>query len=417
METILKILDTGLDYYSIEPTKVILGRQYDNDADSIKIEIPEQEKSSLCTMIITNQLGQVIDHISMENGEYLITSAISQNKIIKIGFSFSRKDGYVKNSAIIVGQFLEAQKPDDFVPVQPEQKKSIDYLIKYGFTDSKLVGNELQFFNSNGEKVVAFDLSPFTQEQSDLGEIDESSETFVKGKKTSNLVNDGEDGTSPYATQQYVDSRKIDMDTQMSDTSENAVQNKVIKNYVDDGLSEKLSTMGGSISGNLDISGNLNVDGKTVSRETETLRVKDNIIVTNADGVELLKLSGLGIKTNANNVYGIVYDPISNSVKLGIGTMDSNGEFTFNENEGEPVAVRDDSSLFVDGHLIMWDSTRNKFIDSGKSLENIDVKTDNVTITKDDSNQLQSVALKDTTDNTTITASTIRKAITIRRHS
>lgn len=207
METILKILDTGLDYYNIEPAKVVLGRQYDNNADSIRIEIPKQELDSLCTMIITNQIGQVIDHIPMKNREYLISSAISQNKIIKIGFSFSRKDGYVKNSAIIFGQFLEAQKPDDFVPVQSEQKKSIDYLIEYGFTDSKLVDNELQFFNANGEKVVAFDLSPFVQEQSDLGETDETRETFVKGKKTSNLINDGESGKSPYATQEYINNK------------------------------------------------------------------------------------------------------------------------------------------------------------------------------------------------------------------
>ena len=46
-----------------------------------------------------------------------------------------------------------------------------------------------------------------------------------------------------------------------------------------------------------------------------------------------------------------------------------------------------------------------------------EVATDNITITKDASNQLQSIALKDTVDNETITANTIRKAITIRRHS
>ena len=237
MKHLIKIIDTGNDYYGVEPCKVVLGRQYDNEADSIIIEIPKQEQESLCTMIITNQLGVVIDHIVFENNnEYKITSTISQNRIIKIGFSFSRKDGYVKNSAIIIGQFLEAQRPDGFVPVQPEQYKSIDYLIRYGFVDSKLVGNELQFFNANGEKVVYFDLSPFTQAQSDLGETDETAETFVKGKKTSNLVNDGENGTSPYATQEYVNSRKINVDIKMSDTSENVVQNKVIKNYVDESI-------------------------------------------------------------------------------------------------------------------------------------------------------------------------------------
>lgn len=199
----IKIIDSGKERYSIEPKKLILGRMYDNDADTIKIERPIDEIDSICTMIITDQVGKVIDHVIMENDEYLIKSAITQNRLIQIGFSFSRRDGYIKNSEIILGEFLTAQKPYGFVPVEPEQKKSIDYLISYGFTDSKLVGNELQFFNMNGDKVVAFDLSDFTQAQSDLGETDVSRETFVKGKTTKNLKNEGEDGSSPYATQDW----------------------------------------------------------------------------------------------------------------------------------------------------------------------------------------------------------------------
>lgn len=231
----IKITDSGIDYYTIEPKKVILGRMYDNDADTIKIERPINELNSVCTMIITKPDGKVVDHIIMENDTYNIENVVSQHRLVKIGFSFSRQDGYVKNSEIILGEFLLAQKPDDYVPVEPKQKKNIDYLIQFGFTDSKLVGNELQFFNMNGDKVVSFDLSPFTQEQSDLGETDVSRETFVKGKTTKNLKNEGEDGSSPYATEQYVaeHSSKIEIDTEMSDTSENAVQNKVIKEYVD----------------------------------------------------------------------------------------------------------------------------------------------------------------------------------------
>lgn len=75
-----------------------------------------------------------------------------------------------------------------------------------------------------------------------MGETDVSCETFVKGKKTSNLQNDGADGTSPYATEEFVknNTSQIQIDDKMSDTSENAVQNKIIKEYVDNIADNKI---------------------------------------------------------------------------------------------------------------------------------------------------------------------------------
>lgn len=208
--TTIKIVDSGLDYYTVEPKKVVLGRMYDNDADEIQIIRPDTEQDSLCTMIITDMNGAAVDHIIMENDIWGIKNNVSQHKLIKIGFSFSKKDGYVKNSEIIVGEFLLAQKPDGFIPVEPEQKKNIDFLISYGFTDSKLNGNELEFYNMNGEKVVSFDLSPFTQEQSDFAETDTTKETFIKNKSTRFLKNEGSgnliDGEFDiYTVKSYVD--------------------------------------------------------------------------------------------------------------------------------------------------------------------------------------------------------------------
>ena len=72
-----------------------------------------------------------------------------------------------------------------------------------GFVDVKLANNELLFYGIKGNVVATVHLSGFVQEQSDLGELDNTKETFVKGKKTSNLENDG-DGTSPYATENFV---------------------------------------------------------------------------------------------------------------------------------------------------------------------------------------------------------------------
>ena len=68
-----------------------------------------------------------------------------------------------------------------------------------------------------------------------------------------------------------------------------------------------------------------------------------------------------------------MYDPTTDSVKLGLGTIDETGKFTFSEN-GNPVAVRADSSLLVDGHLIKWDATNNRFVDSGKSVDDFVLK-------------------------------------------
>ena len=141
---------------------------------------------------------------------------------------------------------------------------------------------------------------------------------------------------------------------------------------------EVLEKTGGTISGNLSVQGNLNVAGTTVTQDTETLLVKDNIIVTNSDKADLLNLSGLAINKNANQTYGIMYDPTTDSVKLGLGSIDETGEFTFSEN-GNPVAVRADSSLLVDGHLIKWDAPNNRFVDSGKSVDDMEDSANKVT--------------------------------------
>lgn len=124
---------------------------------------------------------------------------------------------------------------------------------------------------------------------------------------------------------------------------------------------------GGTITGNVIVQGNLNVSGTTTTTETETLRVKDNLIVANDTGNTLVDLSGLAIKTNATDVYGIVYDIATDSVKLGLGKIVDN-QFVFNEGEGNAVAIRSDSELLIDNHIIIWDATNHLFKDSGKTI-------------------------------------------------
>lgn len=126
---------------------------------------------------------------------------------------------------------------------------------------------------------------------------------------------------------------------------------------------------GGTFDGNIVITGNLTVQGTTVSENTQSLTVKDNIIVTNSDKIDLQsKLSGLAINKNSVDTYGIVYDPADDTVKLGLGNVSDDGNFAFDTGEGAPIVIRDDSSKLVNEHLVQWDSTNNKIVDSGKSI-------------------------------------------------
>ena len=105
------------------------------------------------------------------------------------------------------------------------------------------------------------------------------------------------------------------------------------KAYVNNGLAQKLDKTGGTITGSLV------VEGKT---DTEL-----GAIVSRHDDI----------------TYGLTYD--GDAYKLGQGSLDDKRNFVFDENEGLPIALRDDSSKFTDGHLVKWSAEGNKFIDAG----------------------------------------------------
>ncbi len=138
----------------------------------------------------------------------------------------------------------------------------------------------------------------------------------------------------------------------------------------------KYDKTGGTIGGDVVITGDLTVNGTQHINNTENLNVENAMIYSNAKGATLATNGGIGIKKNATDVYGIVYDPTSDSVKLGLGKSDANGVFTFNANEGQPVAIRDDSSKFNANHFIKWNEEQKKLVDSGYLAEDfVDVAT------------------------------------------
>lgn len=147
-------------------------------------------------------------------------------------------------------------------------------------------------------------------------------------------------------------------------------------------LEKKYDKTGGTISGDVSIQGNLTVSGTTTTEKEKQLLVEENVIATNANKVDLKTLlSGLAINKNASATYGIMYDPADDSVKLGLGTLDAEKKFTFNDSgtDGKAIATRADSSELTDGDLVKWDGTTNSLVDSGKKTDDF---VEKVTVTK-----------------------------------
>ena len=135
-------------------------------------------------------------------------------------------------------------------------------------------------------------------------------------------------------------------------------------------VNKKLDNSGDKIfDGNLTITGKLTVKGTTITNDTETLTVKDNLIITNSTGATLAGPSGLAINVGSDTAYAIVYDPSQEAVRLGKGTVTANEgnnnekEFDFNENEGKPIVVRDDTLNDVnDNYLTQWDKDQKAIV-------------------------------------------------------
>lgn len=213
--------------------------------------------------------------------------------------------------------------------------------------------------------------------------------------KTGNVVlkNSDLENDTNYATEQYVQENGGKIDKIVLNNNEQEIINKIVTLTIDkttvglsnvdntsdknkpisdaakQALDTKMDKSGGIFTGNVGVQGNLSVSGTITTKDTETLKVQDNVIVTNANKIDLLDLSGLAINKNNTQTYGIMYDVADDSVKLGLGSIDSNGKFNFNEGEGSPIATRSDSSLLTDNHLLKWDATNNKLVDSGYSAE------------------------------------------------
>lgn len=153
-----------------------------------------------------------------------------------------------------------------------------------------------------------------------------------------------------------------------------SIANKIDKNG-DQVITGSLTIASGdSGTGNLIVQGDLTVQGTTTTTETESLVVHDNLIITNSEGVALTNPSGLAIKIDATNAYGIVYDPTvdQKGIKLLAGTINEQNELVPSSGEDSLVATRANSTTFTEGHIAVWNAEKYRFEDGGKTIAEIE---------------------------------------------
>ena len=131
-----------------------------------------------------------------------------------------------------------------------------------------------------------------------------------------------------------------------------------------------------NFTGNLYVQGDLIVDGATTTVSHESIAIKDHTFIINSDGDDLStlddSLSGLVIRKNQNSAYGIMYDPVGDGVKIGLGNIDESNkkkDFNYDSDQAQFLATRAD--VITTGNIPEWDSSKKQFIDSGVSVDSI----------------------------------------------
>ena len=167
-------------------------------------------------------------------------------------------------------------------------------------------------------------------------------------------------------------------------------QHKALRTYTDSELLKKFDKTGGTIIGNVIVSGNLSVSGETSVIESTTLKVIDKLIYVAKDNTSALT-SPAGLitpKYDGTNDGGLVYDN-SGTAYVGDITLDSNGNVDVNNSDLQPIATRDAYNNFTNGHKVKAEIDASqksvKFIDGGKddginSLTNADLTFADITV-------------------------------------
>ena len=140
-------------------------------------------------------------------------------------------------------------------------------------------------------------------------------------------------------------------------------------------LDTKLDKAGGTINGSLIITNDLNVQGKTTSVDTQSLKVADKLIYVARDNTATLT-SPAGLitpKYDGTNNGGIVYDS-TGTAYVGDIALDSNGNVDVNSSDLQPIATRD--ATIADGNIVRWSNTNLTLVDTGINVDNVAKKTE-----------------------------------------
>jgi hypothetical protein len=132
---------------------------------------------------------------------------------------------------------------------------------------------------------------------------------------------------------------------------------------------------GDTITGNLNITGKLQVQGTTETVNAVTYKIENNVIEFNPNKVNNETwLTGLAINKGLDGetdlgTYGIMYDPSTDAVKLGFGQVDEENKFKFNINESAPIATREEfNDEWEEDEIFVFDKATKKFKHSGKTF-------------------------------------------------
>lgn len=375
----IKIIDSGLEKYSLKSDTNVLGRMYDNNAEAVDIIIPEAEAESVCYANVMSCDGVIIDRIKIENNLLPISSNLSQYCEVYVGFSFIRPDGTEKQSEQLKFGFLYAIKPKDFTPEQSDTEKALAKLIASGFVKLIQDGDTVKFYNwqdivvgtiyhegINGFEIVdelpTENIDPRTiyLVKENVGEADDYYNEYIYINGEWELLGSTRIDLSDYYTKEEVD--------------------KIIENLtgiINGKLEKKFDKAGGTVTGDMVVGGNFTVQGKTTTVDSETLRVADKLIeVGKGNTAPLTSPAGLYTpKYDGKNDGGIVYDN-TGTAYVGDIVLDENGNVDFAKSNLQPIATRENAASFEDKHLPVWDKNNQRLADSGYTPDDfVDLST------------------------------------------
>lgn len=397
----IKIIDSGLEKYSLKSDTNVLGRMYDNNAEAVDIIIPESEAKSVCYANVVSCDGEVIDRIKIENNSLPISSNLTQYCEIYIGFSFIRPNGTEKQSEQLKFGFLYAIKPKDFTPEQPDTEKALAKLIASGFVKLIQDGDTVKFYNwqdivvgtiyhegINGFEIVDelptenIDTHTIYLVKETVGEADDYYNEYIYVNGEWELLGSTRIDLSNYYTKEQVD--------KIIETLTGVFNEKV--DIINANIDKKFDKAGGTVTGDMVVGGNFTVQGKTTTVDSENLRVTDKLIeVGKGNTAPLTSPAGLITpKYDGTNNGGIVYDN-TGTAYVGDISLDSNGNVDVNNSDLQPIATR--NATITDGNIVEWNNTNKTLVDSGKSVDNLSTATNlengtgDVLIQTTDSNQ------------------------------